>query len=523
VPLTRRTPLALALLALAAVAVALPAGRAQDAGADRARGAVDRALAALGGAGRVAAIATWTIEGRGRENLSAESQGLEPGAPTWRPHAERVAVDAARLSVAWERRTERVDRSLRDRRFIWHAESTGVFDHVAGRGAMRATPVPEPRRAALARRVPHLALLEAAGAARLDWQGEARIDGRPHDEVTAVLAGGARVTLAIGRDPAVLRRLTYRAELPGRGEVEVEWHWTGWASDAAAGLAPRAHEVRIGGATFQEVAYDRFSIEARHAAALLALPPPAQAAPMAHAPADTSAGLPERGEIAPGVHVLEVGSFTVMAVVFRDFVVALEAPENHPGFEAIPAARDTTGVSRAFLGEIARLAPGRPLRYVVASHHHSDHMGGLGAFADAGATAIVAPGHAAAARTAIAAWRARHGDGGARAGAKPRIETVRERRVISDGEHRLEIVNVGASPHTGECLFAWLPRERVIFQGDLFYHVAGGAFPPPGRATMNRFFAEWLRAHDLRPRAIYGVHDHGPAGAALLEKALTGS
>jgi hypothetical protein len=87
------------------------------------------------------------------------------------------------------------------------------------------------------------------------------------------------------------------------------------------------------------------------------------------------------------------------------------------------------------------------------------------------------------------------------------------------GRRRLEVINVGANPHTKENLFAWLPDERLLFQGDLFYYEEGAPFPPSGRETMNRFFAAWLAAHDLSPKAIYGVHYAGAAPPEALRLA----
>jgi glyoxylase-like metal-dependent hydrolase (beta-lactamase superfamily II) len=161
-------------------------------------------------------------------------------------------------------------------------------------------------------------------------------------------------------------------------------------------------------------------------------------------------------------------------------------------------------VSPRFVSLIHATVPGKPIRYVVISHHHSDHLGGLRAFAGEGATVIVAPAHAAAARIITDAT----------------IETVASHRVITDGTRSLEIWNVGSNPHTDENLFVWLPTEGVLFQGDLFYYGKGDPFPPSGRQTMNRFFARWLEAHGIAPRAIYGVHNAGAAGPQRLVESL---
>ena len=195
-----------------------------------------------------------------------------------------------------------------------------------------------------------------------------------------------------------------------------------------------------------------------------------------------------------------------MLVAFRDFVVAVEAPEAHPGLEAIPAAGTAGPVSREHRDLVQRTFPGKPVRYLILSHHHGDHLGGARAFAEAGAILLTAPGDASAARTAVEP-------------ADARIETVADRRVITDGSRKLEVINIGANPHTSENLLTWLPEERLLFQGDLFYYSEGAPFPPSGRGTMNRFFANWLRTHGIEPKAAYGVHSDAPAGPDALARA----
>jgi hypothetical protein len=321
---------------VAAVALGIGSERA-EADAERARAAIDRAVAALGAAARTEARG-WSVEGRGRENLSAELQGEAPGAATWRAHEERIAVDPRTLATAWERKTPRVDRSLRWRRFIWRADSSGFFDWNAGRGRLRAAATPEAARRALARRVPHLLLAEAAmPTTRLVWAGEARVQGRPHDLIEAVFEDGARLELAIGREVPALARASSRVVLPAAGEVRVDWEWTGWRADAALGMKPAGHHVDIDGVRFQEVRYAAYGVDEIATAGMLALPPNRAATAGASHTAPTHANAatprpPATGEVAPGVRVIEVGNFTVMWVEFADFVVAMEAPEHHPGW-----------------------------------------------------------------------------------------------------------------------------------------------------------------------------------------------
>ncbi len=81
------------------------------------------------------------------------------------------------------------------------------------------------------------------------------------------------------------------------------------------------------------------------------------------------------------------------------------------------------------------------------------------------------------------------------------------------------IYDVGANPHSQHNLFVWLPRERIGFQGDLFYYNQGAGTPPGDRQIMNAFFVRWLRDNGISPRAVYGVHNSGSAGPEILNSA----
>ena len=476
---------------------------------------LEEALDALGGSERLGRLDDWIVEGRGRENLSAELQGLSPEEPTWRPHEEKVAVVAASGSVAWQRRTPRNDQSVRWRRFIYEPKAFGVVDYNAGYGRKRPRETSEADRQALARRIPHLLLLEAGTRSqRLVATGERTIDGVTCDAIDATLSDGARLTICLGRAPRVLARAEYTAYLPGLGDSVVAWQWRGWKKDSSLGLAPSGHTVTVNGTVFQEVAYDRYAAGSPEAAAMMEIPadlaPPAGTRPRPEAPAPV--GLAS-GEVSPGVHVAQARGFTVSFIEFEDFLVVFDAPASAPGLEAIPAGdlEDSERVTDEFLAAIARSCPGKPVRFVVLSHHHSDHLGGIRAFANRDVTILAAPGQVPAVRRALGAPHTDAPDRWPADARQARVEAVPDRRMIGDGRRRLEVINVGANPHTSENLFVWLPEERLIFQGDLFYYEEGDPFPPSGREKMNRFFAAWLAEHAMSPKGIYGVHYVGAA------------
>jgi len=485
-----------------------------------ARRLLKAALEALGGQERVAALDNWIVEGRGRENLSAELQGLSSDTPTWRPHEERIGVVRATGAVAWERKTPRNDESLRWRRFIQTPTAFGVVDWTSGYGVMQRDNVPEPARAALMRRIPHLLLLDAAAnAKRLITRPGRLLAGAWHDVVEATLADDARLTLVLGRNPSTLDRVEYDVYLPGLGDSTVAWQWKGWHESRSLGLAPSGHTILVHGAVFQDVDYSRYEAPSKDAQAMMEIPTDlkgrSQGAPV------PAAG-PATGEVAPGVHVTKTRGFLTAFVELADFVVVFDAPASPVTLETIPAGgRAECELASEELGAlIARTCPSKPVRFVIVSHHHSDHLGGLRAFAGPGVTILAAPGHVPAVRRAVTAphtlapdlWRAD--------GRYALVEAVADRRVIEDAGRTLEVWNTGENPHSRENLLAWLPQEHLLLQGDLFYYEEGSPFPLPGRETMDRFFARWLAEHRLEPRVIYGVHYAGAAGAEALARAL---
>lgn len=483
---------------------------------------IDSLVAKLGGIERLQSLDDWFVEGSGRENTTGELQGISSEAPTWRPHEERVAVVLHPNRVAWERNSPRNDSSVRYRRFIYGDDSSGFHDFIGGYGRLTASPASVATRIGIERRIPHLLVKEiATGGGECSSTpsvGGGRSTGRSRQSVDLeclLTADGTRVVLTVDRARYVITGMAFDARIPGERNTRVLWEWTGWHADAEHGVAPGGHRITLAGRPFQEVTYRSYRAGAASARALVSLPPPTAAATNG-VMAFPGAG-PATGLVAPGVRIVSVGGFNVLIAEFRDFLVLVDAPETHPGFQSIPAAGgDAFGrVTTALLDQLHQIAPTKPLRYVVVTHHHSDHLGGLGGVADAGTTVLTTPNEQRAVRRALDAWVSDT--------TQPHpatIETVRDRKVITDGEMVMEVRNVGANPHTAANLMVWLPQSQIAFQGDLFYFGENDPFPPSGRGKMNVFFAEWLRKEAIAPRAIYGVHNSGAAGPDAVRHSL---
>ncbi len=85
-----------------------------------------------------------------------------------------------------------------------------------------------------------------------------------------------------------------------------------------------------------------------------------------------------------------------------------------------------------------------------------------------------------------------------------KLETFSGRRVIEDARHRVEVIDIGPSPHANEMLVLYLPREQLVFQGDLMNRTPDKR-ERPGNAT-SAHFLKWIESSGLPVQTILPVH-----------------
>ena len=209
-------------------------------------------------------------------------------------------------------------------------------------------------------------------------------------------------------------------------------------------------------------------------------------------------------QIAPGVFVrMEDQAKQAIAnggwVVFRDYVLVIDA--NYP-WGAL-----------AMLNDI-RKTTDKPVRYVFDTHYHSDHAFGNSVFVDAGATVIASEETAAESEEKNpAAWKESRGSGEYDLKAyrleQPQIR-FRDKLVFDDGTHRVELLRVGPAHTRGDAV-AYLPKERVLFTGDLVVNRPAHKLDDP---DVNH--DAWIRVLDdlARKDIAIVVPGHGELGTA---------
>jgi glyoxylase-like metal-dependent hydrolase (beta-lactamase superfamily II) len=160
------------------------------------------------------------------------------------------------------------------------------------------------------------------------------------------------------------------------------------------------------------------------------------------------------------------GSYDSLIVEFRNHIMMLEAGQSQ--------AR-----AQAYVDEIKRQFPGKPIRYVMVTHPHADHTGGLPVLVAEGATIIAQENSREFFERALNTPRTLLDDALAKAPKRARVESVTDKRVYTDGTRTVELYHIFPAPHSNALLVAYLPNEKVLFQGDFSVNPAqGGGMQP---------------------------------------------
>lgn len=197
-------------------------------------------------------------------------------------------------------------------------------------------------------------------------------------------------------------------------------------------------------------------------------------------------------ELAEGVYFLAGGSHNSVAVEFKDYVVMVEGPLNQER-------------SLAVMAETRRLFPGKPIRYLVNTHHHFDHSGGVRAYAAQGAIVITNEINRQFFEQMFRAPHTLNPDEFSSGKRQPKLETMGDTRTITDGTRRLEIYHIRGNAHNDGILMAYLPAEKILIEADVFTPAAPSAPPePPNNFAVN--FNENLQRLKLDVRQIASLH-----------------
>jgi glyoxylase-like metal-dependent hydrolase (beta-lactamase superfamily II) len=176
-------------------------------------------------------------------------------------------------------------------------------------------------------------------------------------------------------------------------------------------------------------------------------------------------------KIADGVWFVGGGSHNSVAIEMKDHLVLVEAPLNE-------------GRTAPVIAQVKALAPGKPIRYVINSHNHFDHSGGLRTAAAEGATIVTQAQNKAFFEKAFATRSKVAPDALDKSGRKAKFVAVNDRMRMTDGNRTLDVLRIRDSVHNDTFLMVYLPKERLLIEADSYTPLPPNA-PPPATANAN--------------------------------------
>jgi glyoxylase-like metal-dependent hydrolase (beta-lactamase superfamily II) len=175
---------------------------------------------------------------------------------------------------------------------------------------------------------------------------------------------------------------------------------------------------------------------------------------------------------------LITGGYASVVADFKDYIVVIEGPQNDMRAEQI-------------IGEAKRLVPNKPIKYVINTHAHFDHSGGLRAFVAEGATIVTHQTNKAYYEKIFKDPHTLVPDKLSQMSPQPKlkIETMTEKKILTDGEHTIELYHVQGSTHNVGMIMAYLPKQKVLIEADEF-NVGQADAPAP--ANINPYHTNLL-------------------------------
>jgi glyoxylase-like metal-dependent hydrolase (beta-lactamase superfamily II) len=441
------------------------------------KGAVD----AVGDEASIKAVNTLVIEGTG-ENFNL-GQNLSPEAPL-----PRLTVSSSKRSIDYANNRWRLEQA-RTPTYVTantapnQPQNVGVDGDVAYNIPVAAN---NPRGAEQVAKDRHSELFHhPIGALRAALADGAQLSNsrkEGNDDVVDVAVGNDKFTLYVDTTtklPSKVVTMTYNANL---GDVALTTEFGNYAESGGMNL-PGKIVSKTDKYTVADITVSNTTVNGD--VGNLEAPPESKAAPVP--PPTAPVTVEEAGK---GLWYLQGGSHHSILVEFADHLALVEAPLNEARTQAV-------------IAKAKELKPDKPLRYLINTHHHFDHSGGIRAAIAEGLTIVTHEANKPLYEEIAGRKHSIVEDALAKNPKPLQIQTVKDKHVLMDATRTVEIYHIAGNPHAETLLMVYFPAERILVQGDMFSPPNPGAAPPAGFPfvpnTMENITKANLRVDTLLP------------------------
>jgi glyoxylase-like metal-dependent hydrolase (beta-lactamase superfamily II) len=376
-----------------------------------------------------------------------------------------------------------------------YVSGTTAWNLAAPAGAApNAAPVAQPQPAAVEERVmeiwttPH-GFLKAAAA---------------NNATSTPSEGGSEVTFSSGKNKYVgtinaqneVTRVQTWIDNPVLGDTEVLFTYSDYKDFGGVRFPSRIQRVQ-GGHPVLELTVSNVTV---NPAANITAPAAASAAP---APVTVAVE-----KLADGVYYLKGGTHHSVAIDQKDHIVVVEGPQNE--------AR-----SSAVIAKVKETIPNKPIKYLVNTHVHFDHSGGVRTFVDEGATIVTHQDNKPYYEKAWAAPHTINPDKLAQSKKTATFETFGDKHVLTDGSRTIEIHKIAGGGHNDAFAMVYLPKEKILIEGDAYTPPAANAAPPTAANPFSVNLDQNITRLKLDVKQIAPLHGPGVATMADLKAFIT--
>ena len=158
---------------------------------------------------------------------------------------------------------------------------------------------------------------------------------------------------------------------------------------------------------------------------------------------------------AEGVWFIGGGSHNSALIEMKDYLIVVEAPQGDHR-------------SSAVIAEVKKLVPNKAIKYLVNTHHHFDHSGGVRAYAAEGATIVTHEINRPYFERAAANTWSLAPDLLAKSKKKPVFQTMGDNMVLTDGARSVELYQIVGNAHHDGLIMAYLRKEKLLIEADAF-------------------------------------------------------
>jgi glyoxylase-like metal-dependent hydrolase (beta-lactamase superfamily II) len=212
-------------------------------------------------------------------------------------------------------------------------------------------------------------------------------------------------------------------------------------------------------------------------------------------------------KVAEGVFYLKGGTHHSMAIEMADHIVVVDTPQNQMRGEAV-------------LAKAKEVIPNKPIRYVVTTHHHWDHLGGIRAAMDEGATIVTHESNKEFLERVATSPHTLVPDRQASSQKPLQIQPIGDDSQLTDGRRVIELHRMQNYEHTADMYMVYLPRERILAEVDAFSPPAqaGAALAPPAVPSAKALYDNITRLK-LNVQTITPFHGNRTTTVAEVQKA----